>query len=283
MSTAVFLVLMGVTNVSSYYLVISSYLHSDDMTKRSDAMERHIDESHVTVFASEDADHQESSGTVKDDTINQSFISDKQKKILDLRYRRGAFAPTDQDFTMDNRPRDDPFAAKRLVPSEENISTDFDVTPYDNRMIIPRIDENIPLVDVDPGQGFDLDHLENIFMTELQKGVVRYPGTAHPGEKGNAFVFGHSSNYPWMKGEYNHVFALLYNLVYGDEITVYYGQKKYTYVVREKHVIKPGNVHAIENQDPNKKELTLMTCWPIGTTFNRLLVFAELKDDATNQ
>jgi sortase (surface protein transpeptidase) len=31
--------------------------------------------------------------------------------------------------------------------------------------------------------------MENIFMKELEKGVIRYPGTALPGEKGNSFIF----------------------------------------------------------------------------------------------
>ena len=114
-------------------------------------------------------------------------------------------------------------------------------------------------------------------MQELEKGVVRYPGTSKPGETGNAFIFGHSSNYPWMKGEYNSVFALLDQLSFGDEIIVYYNQKKFTYIIREKKVVKPGNVKVLE-RDETKKELSLMTCWPIGTTLNRLIIFAELQE-----
>jgi sortase A len=55
---------------------------------------------------------------------------------------------------------------------------------------------------------------------------------------------------------------MLDNLVMGDEIIVYYNQKKYTYVINEKKVIKPGNLKILE-RDPSKKELSLMTCWPI--------------------
>jgi sortase A len=69
---------------------------------------------------------------------------------------------------------------------------------------------------------------------------------------------------------------MLDNLVTGDEIIVYYNQKKYTYVINEKKVIKPGNLKILE-RDPTKKELSLMTCWPIGTSLNRLITFAELK------
>lgn len=114
-------------------------------------------------------------------------------------------------------------------------------------------------------------------MKELEKWVVRYPGTARPGELGNAFIFGHSSNYPWIKWEYNDVFALLDNLDYGDEIIVYYNQKKFVYTVNEKQVVRPGNVKVLE-RDESKKELSLMTCWPVGTTLNRMIVFAELTE-----
>lgn len=62
------------------------------------------------------------------------------------------------------------------------MNIDLDITPYDNRIIIPKIGKNIPLVDVKLDSGFDFDHIENIFMQELEKGVVRYPGTAKPGE-----------------------------------------------------------------------------------------------------
>jgi len=31
--------------------------------------------------------------------------------------------------------------------------------------------------------------MHNVFMEELKKGIVRYPGTALPGEIGNAFIF----------------------------------------------------------------------------------------------
>lgn len=116
-------------------------------------------------------------------------------------------------------------------------------------------------------------------MEELRKGVVRYPGTARPGEAGNVFIFGHSSNYPWVKSIYNDVFALLDELQTGDEITVYYFQKKYTYIVTDRATVKPGDVKALEARDPTKKELTLMTCWPVGTTLERILIFAELKEE----
>ena len=120
--------------------------------------------------------------------------------------------------------------------------------------------------------------MHEIFMEELKKGVVRYPGTARPGEVGNAFVFGHSSNYPWIKSEYNDIFALLDNLATGDEIIVFYDQVKYVYHVTDRATVKPGDVKTLESRDKTRKELSLMTCWPVGTTLERLIIFAELAE-----
>jgi sortase A len=150
------------------------------------------------------------------------------------------------------------------------------VTPYENRIIIPKIGKNIPLVDVHHDSDADYSVMHEIFMEELKKGIVRYPGTAKPGEVGNTFIFGHSSNFPWVQSDYNDVFALLDQLATGDEITIFYNQKKFTYRVTDKSIVKPGDVKTLGSRDPTKKELSLMTCWPIGTTLERIIVFSEL-------
>ena len=108
---------------------------------------------------------------------------------------------------------------------------------------------------------------------------MRYPGTAEPGDKGNVFIFGHSSNYPWVKSDYNSIFALLDELQNGDEIIIYYFQKKYVYKVTDRAIVKPGDVKTLESRNPDKKELSLMTCWPIGTTLERIILFAELQEN----
>ena len=158
---------------------------------------------------------------------------------------------------------------------KEGIPLNIEMTPYSNRIIIPKIGKNIPLIEIKDQKVESQKALNDIFMTELEQGIVRYPSSAQPGEKGNSFIFGHSSNFPWMKGEYNDVFSNLDQIVLDDEIIVYYEQKKYTYKIREKKVISPGDVSILKRNN-NKKEITLMTCWPIGTTLNRLIVTGEL-------
>lgn len=43
-------------------------------------------------------------------------------------------------------------------------------------------------------------------------------------------------------------------------------------------VVKPGHVSSLGGDTANK-QLTLMTCWPLGTTLNRLLIVTELKKE----
>jgi LPXTG-site transpeptidase (sortase) family protein len=44
-----------------------------------------------------------------------------------------------------------------------------------------------------------------------------------------------------------------------------------------KKVIHPGNVKILK-RDMWKNEVTLMTCFPVGTTLNRLIVIWSLKE-----
>ncbi len=158
---------------------------------------------------------------------------------------------------------------------EKDINIDIEITPFSNRIIVPKIWKNIPLLEVKNRTISWESELNDIFMKELENWIIRYPGSAKPGNEWNSFIFGHSSNLPWMKWDYNDVFAKLDNLVFGDEVIAYYWQEKYTYKIREKKVIKPGDV-SILKQDPNKTKITLMTCRPIWTTINRLVVIWEL-------
>ena len=43
-------------------------------------------------------------------------------------------------------------------------------------------------------------------------------------------------------------------------------------------VVKPGHVSSIGGNE-SAARMTLMTCWPLGTTLNRLLVVTELKEE----
>ena len=119
---------------------------------------------------------------------------------------------------------------------------------------------------------------ENEFLPILLKGVAHAKGTVFPGQKGNTYLFAHSTDNFWDVGRYNAVFYLLKDLVPGDQIIIYFQNKRYDYVVKSSKIVDPSDTSNIVNaQKINKQQLILQTCWPPGTTWQRLLVFAEPK------
>jgi len=137
----------------------------------------------------------------------------------------------------------------------------------DFSIVIPKIAANAKvLANVDPTD-------EKKYLKALQKGVAHAEGTVFPGEGGHIFLFAHSTDYFWNVGVYNAVFYLLGKLEKGDEINLFYKGQRYVYKVIGKEIVDPKQV-AYLTRKSNKEFLTLQTCWPPGTTFKRLLVFA---------
>lgn len=151
----------------------------------------------------------------------------------------------------------------------------LDVTPPDTRVVIPRIGINVPVVTVSSEALIDRDwdKLEQQIQEALRDGVVHYPSTAFPDEKGNVVITGHSSYFPWDPGRFKDVFALLHQVQVGDKVYMYYKQKKYTFEVYETKVVLPNQVDVLTQNGEDK--LTLITCTPVGTNLKRLVVTAK--------
>ncbi len=92
------------------------------------------------------------------------------------------------------------------------------------------------------------------------------------------YLFSHSTNYDWFVKDLNAVFYLLKNLTDGDLIVIYYKGRQYTYKLREKRVVKPTDVSYLIPQK-GTRTLILQTCWPPGSTTERLLLFADLVEE----
>jgi len=242
-STLIFAILLVSTNYSAYIDITMSYFNKDQLNKNSQLL----------------------ISSVKASYIKEKIVKKNKIKMW-------------KNVKHSNLYKRNIHSIKRLINNKTNkdLKLNINITPYENRLIIPKIGKNVPLLDVKNQQVWSSSELENIFMDELKDWVVRYPGTAKPGEVWNSFIFWHSSNFPWVTWDYNQVFALIDKITYGDEIIVYYGEKKYKYIVREKKVISPNNVSLLKNRDKDRSELTLMSCWPIGTTLNRMIIIWEL-------
>lgn len=143
-----------------------------------------------------------------------------------------------------------------LVPEDPSFS-----------IVIPKIGANariIPSVDTSN---------ERVYSEALKKGVAQAMGTAFPGEGGHIFLFAHSTDYWWNVSTYNAVFYLLGKLEKGDDINIFYKGERFVYRVIDSKIVDPSEVEYITRKT-NQEFLTLQTCWPLGTTFKRLLVFA---------
>jgi LPXTG-site transpeptidase (sortase) family protein len=212
----------------------------------------------------------------------QSFWAIAQSYVDPLAEATGIKVPDKIDHRLSDKLKRIPELAT-AGQSEGNLLDHLPtVGPPDNRLIVPSLDLNVPIV-VPPNDALiseDWKKLEEQIQEELQRGVVHYPGTARPGQAGNFFVTGHSSYFPWAPGEYKSVFARLHELNVGDEYWVYYNGDKHRYVIQSKKEIKPADVSVLD-QPVNKRISTLMTCTPVGTTLRRLIITAQEVDPVT--
>lgn len=145
-----------------------------------------------------------------------------------------------------------------IVPRDENFG-----------IVIPKINANAKVIkDVNPLNSSQ-------YQWALTKGVAHAKGSAYPGQFGNVFLFSHSSVDFYEAARYNSIFYLLTKLEKGDDVYIFYNKAKIKYTVTGKKIVGANAVSYLKNSQ-GKHQLTLMTCWPPGTTLNRLLVTAEI-------
>lgn len=140
----------------------------------------------------------------------------------------------------------------------------------DPLLIIPKINVNVPV-------NYNTKSDQASQLKAMLSGVAYFgiPGAnSKPGQVGNTVLSGHSSNDFTEAGSYKFVFALLDRLKPGDIFYLHYNGIRYTYSVTKTRVVKPTEVSALVYKT-TKPEVTLITCTPLGTALNRLLVTAE--------
>ena len=122
---------------------------------------------------------------------------------------------------------------------------------------------------------------------DLSKSLIHYLPSTAPGEYGSVNIFGHST-LPQLFDvkDYKTIFTYLPNLTKGDRIFVEYDGEKFEYEVYDMFVVKPEQVSVLESQYDGSY-MTLITCVPPGTYWNRLVVRTKLRHmpfkDATDR
>lgn len=178
---------------------------------------------------------------------------------------RGGGSQTGAAFVQASNSTAENFAASPINASDVNIDQS-----KPGKLKIPSLKIEVPVMWTKDPKNFDKD---------LQSGVVHYPGTAMPGQIGTSYISGHSSNFAWAKGSYNRIFSKLGDLADNTSfsVTVYTREGKEVtlhYVVTSRQEFKATDQAQFQNFP--KSVVALSTCWPIGTTQRRLVVFGEL-------
>lgn len=140
-------------------------------------------------------------------------------------------------------------------------------------LIISKLGVRVPIV-------WSQSEDEADIQRDLERGAIHYPHTGIPGAPGNALIAGHSSDYFWSPGDYKNVFARLGELQVGEEdITVVYqssggrAARTIPFRITEKAVVSATDPRLFLASD--RAEMTLVTCWPVGTSWWRLMVKTE--------
>jgi sortase A len=141
------------------------------------------------------------------------------------------------------------------------------IEPGEPFISIPKIKAKAPLLfDVDPWD-------KATYEPALEKGVAHAIGSGKPGEGKTVYLFAHSSALPWEITRYNTVFLRLSELKNGDDILLSNNEQEYTYQVVDKKVVEARDIEYLTKLEED--QLIIQTCWPIGTDWQRLLVFAK--------
>jgi sortase A len=108
---------------------------------------------------------------------------------------------------------------------------------------------------------------QGIWLTVIDHGPGHWPGTALPGEVGNAVFPGH-------RVTHSHPFRDLDQLHPGDEITMEMRYGTFTYRVRDTIIVRPTDTWVADQHQ--RAELTLIACHPKHSARQRIVVRADL-------
>jgi len=159
-----------------------------------------------------------------------------------------------------------PAAAENLAESPE---APEEFTDKEDGIDIPKLGISAPLI-------FPEGNSDKDFKIALKKGVVYYPDSVLPGQKGTAIILGHSSPSNWPKINYDWVFSNISKLGAGDEILIFFGHRQYIYKVVEARILEQGAEIPADWLLSEQANLVLLSCWPPGKDYKRFGILATL-------
>ena len=176
------------------------------------------------------------------------------------------FSPAPQEAEIKVIEQDDE------ITQSSDIKEDTEVVFVDKDfgLYIPKIKANAKVIaNVDP-------YIEDEYINALRYGVAHASGTSFPNQSGNVFLFAHSAVNFYERNKYNVYFYLLNELEEGDDIYVSYKGVVYQYSVLETRIVDPEETKYLDEY-MDEDTLTLMSCYPAGTNWKRIIVTAVRK------
>ena len=146
LSSSIFTVLIGILNFSAYSARVIHWINPESIIALTKDIQSVISTSSIEVHASEE----ESEARIESREIIEEKIKNSDPSLLFSR----SYEP---ERLLDNIPKSGLATAK------------FEVTPYENRIIIPKLGKNIPLLDVYHDLDANYIEMHKIFMEELRK------------------------------------------------------------------------------------------------------------------
>lgn len=179
-----------------------------------------------------------------------------------------------KSISADKAPQvQNPIAPVQVLAASTKLETPdgSSIDPVDTQfgIVIPKIGVNARiLASINPTKPEE-------YTEAMKQGIAHASTSFFPDENGTVYLFSHSTNSDWFVRDLNAIFYLLKNLEPEDKIVLFYKEKQYTYKITDKKIVSPSAVSYLVPQKGMQK-LILQTCWPPGSTAERLLIFADL-------
>jgi len=173
-------------------------------------------------------------------------------------YLNYKFFPPSSESALDSAQTSNQKGLLSYLPLVGDKLSASDEAQTGNRLIIPKIGVNSPIV-------------EGPNDSALLKGAWRIPDTSTPDAGGNTVITGHRFRF---LPPNNTTFYLLDKIGVGDKIKVVWNEKEYHYQVVETKIVNPDQAEIMASTEDTT--ITLYTCTPLFTTQQRLVVIGKL-------
>lgn len=150
LTSIIFVILLLLSNWSAYSAFARAILAPEELEQEQQAMEGGLAHTDITNQRS-----------------GQDAREERRKRVLQRQMEK----------TEGNTPE---LGASYFDQDISRVSLSVNIAPYEDRIIIPKIGKNIPLVNVEHHDADSSTEWHKIFMKELENGIIKYPGSANP-------------------------------------------------------------------------------------------------------